>query len=142
VIQLPERPTGEQLYEAMRDAAASKGVSLHRLAALLFPNGPGWKLEQMRIARAPKPVTVERVRCLINGDLPPLPETITRQARAAAGMPPSRRELKERRMLHGQQQARDALERRIALSRRAHDVKLPGESLHAAVQRLEQDPRP
>lgn len=131
-----DQPTGEQLYQELRTEAARRRVSLHSLGALLFPNGPGWKLEQMRIAAAPKPETVARVRALIAGQLPPLPDTITRQAREAAGLPASKRQVQEERVLDWRLREKADVEHRLNLSRQAHDLRRPGETLHAAAARL------
>ena len=140
-------PTGEQLYQELVAEARRRQVGVVRLARQLWPYGPNWKLEQMRIAARPKPATVERIRSVIAGepverdfegaiDEPVL--TITRDERAAQGLPPSRRQIYEERSLRRLAEAKAALQRRIALSRLAHERKLPGETLQAATARLEQ----
>src|SRR5438270_7100144 len=63
--------TGEQLHEELRVAAAAARVSIQKFARPLFSE-PNWKLEQLRIAKHPTQLTIERVRALVAGlPIPP-----------------------------------------------------------------------
>lgn len=141
-------PTGEQLYEELAREARARNISATRLAGKIWPYGPSWKLEQLRIAVRPTPATVDKIRAVIAGK--PVDQdfegkvedtrlTITRAERAARGMPPSRREVRETALLRRHAETRSAVERRRRVSRMALEQKRPGETLHAAVARLEQE---
>jgi hypothetical protein len=98
-----ERITGEKLYQELFEAASRSGEGILDFSYALFSGDPKWKLEQLRMAKQPKAVTIVRVRALIAGE--PLPETAQgetvpqqfarRSEREALGLPPSGREQRE-----------------------------------------------
>jgi hypothetical protein len=118
--------TGEQLYDELCRAAGAAGKSLSALVAPLF-NGSSWKIEQIRIAQAPKPQTIARVRALIAGE--PLPEGY---ASARKG----RREDHRRNTDGDHRMSGDEIARRRALTDLARAKQRPGEPLDLAVKRL------
>jgi hypothetical protein len=138
--------TGEDLHRQLIEAATTAGVPLRQFVAPLFIE-PNWHLEQLRIAKAPKQTTIDRVRALIAGE--PLPPTRSgryhRDARAfglsradaeAAGIPPSGRSLSE-----GNTLARLTAEKaRVELSRHLSDLaresRRPGQTLADRVREL------
>jgi hypothetical protein len=133
-------PSGEQLYNELCQAAAARGVSLASFCAPLF-NGASWKIEQLRIAKAPKLATVARVRALIAGEPLPLATwsgrppadprhlTMTRAAAEAAGIPPSGRSQYERHLLDQQTAARARTDWQMALSEEARLSRKPGQTV-------------
>lgn len=142
----PDLPTGEELYAELCSAAAKAGKSLAGFVAPLF-NGNSWKIEQLRIARAPTTITIARVRALCAGA--PLPPTRTgrydRDPRAfglsraeaeASGIPPSGRSINERRSLEDQLSRKDAIERSRRLAEIAHLTRRPGQPLADRVREL------
>jgi hypothetical protein len=138
-----ESPTGEQLYDELLEAAAKSGKSLAAFVAPLF-NGASWKIEQMRIAARPKPLTVRRVRALIEGE--PIPEpnvdkrhlTMTRARAADLGIPPSGRAKYEQHLLEQQRASRDRLEWQMAISEEARLTRRPGQSVADRARELRQ----
>jgi hypothetical protein len=131
--------TGEQLHRELSEAARAAGMSLQRFARPLFSE-PNWKLEQLRIARKPKPSRIARVRALIAGE--PLPEPSGNQyCRDARAYASSRRG--DRDALGGLRDhsfeprlTGDVIAARQALTRRARAERRPGETLQSAIQRL------
>jgi hypothetical protein len=119
--------TGEQLHRELCEAASAAGVSVQKFARPLFSE-PNWKLEQMRIAKHPTQLTIERVRALVAGrPIPPSRGQYVRDPRAIglsrieaeeAGIPPSARSVNERELLS--QQA--AFKARVELNRQLTEI--------------------
>jgi hypothetical protein len=140
--------TGEHLYAEIVEAAQRSGQPLKTFVRPLLGES-SWKLEQIRIAKAPTQSTIDRVRALIEGK--PLPPTarvgnyrrgdfrhlaMTRVAAEAAGIPPSGRSKAERSDL-----ARVTAEKaRVELSRHLSDLaresRRPGQTLADRVREL------
>jgi hypothetical protein len=124
--------TGQDLYDELQRAARAAGTSLNKFAAPLFAEGQvPWKLEQLRIAKCPMPHTLARVRALIAGE--PLPEarpspikgkTIRARYERPSGASESRL-------------SSEAIAFRRNLTDLARTHRLPGETLHAAIRRLQ-----
>lgn len=137
-------PTGEQLYNELCSAAAKAGRGLGGFAAPLF-NGASWKIEQMRIAARPTPLTVRRVRALIAGE--PIPGhrldvrhlTMTRAQAAELGVPPSGRAKYEQHLLEQQQSARARVEWQMAISEEAKLTRRPGQTIADRFRELRQE---
>jgi hypothetical protein len=121
-------PTGEDLYEELRAAAAAAGISLHKFAAPLFGE-PNWKLQQLRIAKAPKPLTIARVRALIAGE--PVPQPVPSPKRGIPRGDETHRVNDGESRLNG-----DEIARRRALAESAAAMRAPGETIADAVRRV------
>jgi len=125
--------TGQDLYDDLQRAAHAAGTTLNKFAAPLFAEGQtAWKLEQLRIAHNPMPHTIARVRALIAGE--PLPEARTspikgKTIRTRDERPSGSSETR----LSG-----DVIAARRNLTDQARTERLPGETLAAAVRRLQQ----
>lgn len=70
-------------------------------------------------------------------NLPASSLSITRRERENRGLAPSGRQVNQQRILDGKSAEKAAVEQRINLCRRAHDLRRPGETLHAATKRLQ-----
>lgn len=138
--------TGEMLHQELGAAARAAGVSIQKFSTPLF-NEPNWKLEQLRIAKHPKPSTIARVRALVAGEPlpPPSGNQYCRDARAfglsrieaeKAGIPPSSRSINESRNLELQQQRRSAAEYARYLADVARETRRPGQTLADRVREL------
>lgn len=142
-----DRPSGEDLYQELIAEAKRRSVGVYHLGRKLWPYGTNWKLEQLRIAKAPQEATIKRIRAVIAGESiepsfdaevdPPAP--IARAHRRELGLAPSQREHEENRLLERQLEIKRQLEDRIDVCRLAHAKRLPGETLHAAAARLERE---
>lgn len=138
--------TGEQLWHALSVAAAAAGMSIQKFSRPLF-NEPNWKLEQLRIAKRPSRATIARVRAHIAGE--PLPPTraghyvrderafgLSRVQAEAAGIPPSRRSVREGSLLEQQLATRRRMELRRDLADAARLSRRPGQVLADRVREL------
>ena len=136
-MSAPTNPTGEQLYQELVAEARRRQKAVSVLARKIWHVDPRRRLEQMRCAAEPKPLTVDRIRAVIAGQ-PVEPATIRdpsrRFARRRNGAGTSSR-------LANQANARAAVEERLRLSRLAEARRLPGETLERAARRLEMEPR-
>ena len=141
--------TGEQLYEELCTAAARSGKSLAAFVGPLF-KGASWKIEQMRIARAPTRQTIARVRALIAGE--PLPPTragrydrdprafgLSRLEAEEMGPPRSLRSINEGRSLEAALERSAAIDRARQLTELAHETRRPGQTLHDRVRELKRE---
>jgi hypothetical protein len=135
--------TGEQLYNELCTAAANAGQSLASFVEPLF-NGASWKIEQMRIAKAPRPRTIERVRALVAGR--PLPAVrdrramgLTRIEAEAIGLPPSKRSIYEQYLLEERLKAKARLETIRYLSEEARLSRRPGQTLQERLLELQRE---
>lgn len=121
--------TGEALYDEMRIAAHAAHTTILKFASALYPADTGWKLEQLRIARCPRPLTIARVRALIAGE--PIP---------AAGVGNNKGRTGRRGALVGDapetRLTGDEISRRRDLTEQALAERLPGETIHDAIRRL------
>lgn len=118
------QPTGSDLIHQLWLAASARGVTLGEFARPLSSQ-PAKFLKQLRAARNPGPLTIERIRALIAGeDLPPP------ASRAFGGATKPAAE-----------QVRDDLDWRRAIAEAAAERRLPGETLYSAVYRLERELR-
>lgn len=141
---LPDTPTGEQLYDELCRAAGAAGRSLSAFAAPLFASS--WKIEQLRIARRPKPETVARVRALCSGRLGAVTRKryfrderaagLSRLQAEALGIPPSMRSLREQRVLEAQAERRAGIEELRRLSEVAKATRKPGQPLGERLREL------
>lgn len=140
---MTDRPTGEQLYQELEAEAARRCISLASLATSLWPSAPSWRLEQLRIAKTPKDRTIAQIRGLIAGEIEGVelgPSfKISRDVRRELGIAPSRREINENRLLGSTITNKRIIEERMQICRLAHDRRLPGETLQAAIIRLERE---
>lgn len=135
--------TGRDLVHQLWVAAAARGADLNAFIRPLTSD-PGKFVGQLREARRPKPATIERVRALIEGrELPPSHNqpkvaysTCTRAERERLGLAPSARQLRDEDQLIRRLNERDMVEYRRALAEAAATARRPGETLHAAVQRV------
>lgn len=135
--------TGAHLVALVEQAARQRGLPINDFARPLSSDPNGW-LEQLTLAIRPQTWTIARVRALIEGR--PIPETprhqipnglsISRAERARRGMEPSGRSRIEREAIVRQTATRRADEHRLALSRKAHELRQPGETLAACAARL------
>lgn len=125
--------TGQLLYDELADAALVAGVPLRQFVAPLF-NEPSWKLEQLRIAKAPMPATIARVRALIAGE--PLPPTRPSPVKGHTIGPRHERIIGVETRLSG-----EVIAQRRNLAERAHAERHPGETLAAAVRRISHQQR-
>lgn len=138
--------TGEQLHRELCAAARARGVSPQQFARPLF-NEPNWKLEQMRIAKRPTQLTIDRVRALIAGA--PLPPTragqyvrdarafgLSRFAAEEAGIPPSLRSSREAAGLALTLERKAAVERARDLAEIARETRRPGQCLADRLREL------
>jgi hypothetical protein len=140
--------TGEMLHEELRVAAAAAGVSLHKFARPLFSE-PNWKLEQLRIAKHPTQLTIDRVRALVGGlPIPPSRGQYIRDPRAIglsraeaedAGIPPSARSVNEHALLSQQAAAKARVELNRQLAELAHQTRRPGQCLADRVRELRRE---
>lgn len=124
-----EEPTGVELAEELRAAAASAGVSIYAFVTPLATSNASSFLANLSTAQHPKPLTIARVRALCAGE--PLPEARPSTFEKRFGL--TRHAVPEPRDSGGQ---RTAL---IELGERAAARRLPGETLAASLKRLEQD---
>lgn len=120
----PAKPDGEALYEELVAAAKRIGITLNRLATAIWPISPGWKLEQLRIAKHPRAATITRIRDAIRAaeageELPGLALRNPTQAEAVAVTA----------------KARETEELRREAAERAQETRRPGETLAQAVKR-------
>jgi hypothetical protein len=121
-------PTGADLYEELRVAAAAAGVTIQKFARPLFAE-PNWKLEQLRIAKHPTQLTIDRVRALVTGRIiPPARPSNIKGINLRRGDPAPAGEAR----VPG-----EVIEARRRLTDLAHAERLPGETLDAAVARLQ-----
>jgi hypothetical protein len=138
--------TGQHLWDEIRQAAARAGMSMQRFSAPLF-NEPNWKLEQLRIAKRPKPSTIARVRALIAGEpIPPpsgnqycaarRPLGLTRTAAEQAGFPPSGRSVAENRNLAQALERKARVDHARDLSELARATRRPGQCLADRLREL------
>lgn len=140
--------TGEDLYQDLVLAAGKAGKSLTRFVAPIFSDS--WKIEQLRFARRPLPLTIERVRALIDGR--PIPGRVyatntdrllpghkskTREQAEGMGLPPSRRSYTERRALQIAQERRQHVDRLRDLSELARETRKPGQALGERLRELQ-----
>ena len=70
-----ELQTGAQFADALRRAAADRGMQLSAFLAPLTAS-PGKFMKQLTEAKAPRPLTAHRIRALINGAAMPRPRGI------------------------------------------------------------------
>jgi hypothetical protein len=141
-------PSGRDLVHQLWVAAGAKGMTLSAFVAPLTGQ-PNKFLQQLREARRPKPATIERVRALIEGrEIPPAANqpkvdysTCTRAERERRGLDPSSRQLCEERSLTAAELEKERVAWRRALAEAATVERRPGETLHAAVRRLETELR-
>ncbi len=139
---LPERPTGQQLHDALLAAARASDLSQRTFLAPLW-NLPKNGMEQLRATEWPKPATVARIRAFLAGEPiePPAKkeahpnQLVRRTEREAAGLPPSERELAEKRSLTLSAAAEADRQAKIETAERAALRRLPGETLQDAVKR-------
>lgn len=127
---MTDHPTGRELLDQLWAAARAKGLPLTQFLAPLSSQ-PGKYVQQLKSARRPKPHTIERIGALIEGrEIPPAPPN-NFQATSA------NREGEDNRAAAAIAAKRE-LERRRQLAELAVCRRLPGETLHSAVRRLEQ----
>lgn len=73
-MPLSPNPSGEELADAVRSAAARAGQSVWRYAAPIHSN-PTSFINTLEVTRCPKPATVARVQALLDGrPVPPQPK--------------------------------------------------------------------
>lgn len=140
--------TGEQLFEELRAAAAAARVSLYKFSLPLFSE-PKWKLEQLRIAKHPTQLTIERVRALVAGlPIPPSRGQYIRDPRAIglsraeaeeADISPSARSINERALLDQQAASKARVELNRQLTELAHETRRPGQCVADRVRELRRE---
>jgi hypothetical protein len=120
---------------------------MQKFSAPLF-NEPNWKLEQLRIAKRPKPSTIARVRALIAGQPipPPSGNQYCRAARTRieaeeAGLAPSARSVRERQTLKQQMERRGRVDLARHLAELAHVSRRPGQTLADRLRELRAEER-
>lgn len=142
--------TGEDLYQELQAAALRAGMSLTGFAAPIFTDS--WKIEQLRIAQRPKPVTIERVRALIEGR--PIPgktrpsgadrllpghKSMTRLQAEAMGLPRSGRSVAEEHALAIAKRRKLHEETMRELSHVARETRRPGQPLGDRLRELRRE---
>lgn len=80
---LPDKPTGQQLVDAIHDLARSCGATPQRVAKALSSDPNKW-LKQVAIAHSPKAHTIARVGALLAGKAVVPPPLNSFQAKPAA----------------------------------------------------------
>jgi hypothetical protein len=110
-----------QLWTASRAAGVTLGEFVRPLSGQ-----PSKYVRQLQQAQQPGPRTIERVQALIAGRPVPAPQS---RVLADPGIRPAA------------EQIRENIEWRRALAETAAVERRPGETLHAAVQRLSQELR-
>lgn len=136
--------TGKDLVHQLWTAARAKGVTLGTFVKPLTSDPTKW-MGQLRETRCPKPATIARINALIEGrELPPphnqpkaAYQTCTRADRERLGLDPSARQIRDEHSLTSHQRIRENLEWRRAIAEAAAERRRPGETLHAAVRRVE-----
>jgi hypothetical protein len=128
--------TGPELELELRDAAARKGVPVGAFVAPLSP-APRSFLYQLRHAKRSKPETVDRVRALLEGRLK-MPEI---QLSFAGGTPGSVNSMTAAHSLSRTLEHKARVETRRHLADLARERRRPGETLAAAVRRVEAELR-
>jgi hypothetical protein len=125
---MSDQPTGADLVHQLWLAARAHGQPLRTFAAGLARD-PNKFVQQLRAAQRPKPATIARIQALIEGrDLPP-----------PANQP--QRSDREQVRVANISAGNAAIEWRRALAEAAAAERRPGETLHAAVRRLETELR-
>lgn len=112
--------TGSDLVHQLWVAANAKGLALGEFARPLSSQ-PAKFLKQLRAAHSPGPLTIARIRALIAGEDVPSPAS-----RALSGLA---RPMAEK--------IREDLDWRRAIAEAAAERRRPGETLQAAVRRVE-----
>lgn len=80
-------PTGAQLIVAIEAEARRRNLTVARFIEPLTPHPQNW-LKQLAIAKRPKPLTVERVRALLEGaPIPDAPANNFQRGPAASASP-------------------------------------------------------
>lgn len=140
--------TGVELVRQLRSAASSEGVSLNRFVRPLTTD-PTKFIQQMEDARKPTPITIERVRALIEGrPIPPHRNGFTRQPQQqgltrieaeALGFPPSGRSVAERHNLASTLERKRQVERLRDLSQLARETRRPGQPVADRLHELRRD---
>lgn len=76
---LPERPTGQEMVDAIMAGARAAGVSVNAFARPMSTQPQSW-LQQLSVVRRPTALTVRRVRQLLAGEPvdPPVPTNFRR----------------------------------------------------------------
>lgn len=133
--------SGKELAEAIKAAQLASGIPMSRFLQPLWRNTMTG-FHQLEQTRRPKKATVERVRAFLSGNPMPLTtrkafpqQLMRRDEREAAGIPPSQRELDERKKIEVDRQAREAEEWRREAADLAQNSRRPGETLAEAVKR-------
>lgn len=120
-------PTGPELAEELGVAAAKAGVPLQQFVAPLTANNPWAFLTQLRKAKRPTPLTVERVRACCAGL--PVPEPRTSPCEGHFGGP--------KRFVSGEHlESKIERARKQALGDAARERRRPGETLGDALRRI------
>jgi len=120
------RPSGRDLVDALRAAAAKRGVSLRLFVAPLSSNQTAF-ITSLEMAQKPYQLTIDRVAALIAGE--PVPPARKSNFQGHDGTCA--------RHHNGEAMIRaDEIEERRRLARQAHDIRRPGETLEAAIKRL------
>lgn len=118
-------PSGLDLVHQLRVEADRRGELLSEFVAPLARD-PRKFIRQLKTAARPTPVTIARIRALIEGE--PLPERLPPAAGAfGPGFKPAATETQEK------------VEFRRALAEEAARYRRPGETLHDAQRRLERE---
>lgn len=112
---------GADLVHQLWTAARAEGLPLAEFVKPLT-SSPAKFIRQLRMAARPGAMTVTRIRALIAGE--PVPPTTSRAPGIAAARPHA-------------EDLRAEIERRRALAEAAAEHRRPGETLHAAVRRVE-----
>jgi hypothetical protein len=121
-------PSGGELIEELRAAAAALGVSLKTFVAPLVTSTASNFISCLSRSRTPMALTIARVRACCAGE--PLPD-----ARPSEWGEP--RGVKHMQVTDSEARIPGAeIDRRRMLAERAHAERRPGESLAAAVRRL------
>lgn len=121
-----DRVTGETLHREVAEAAKRSRQTITAFAKPLWKYATWTRLEQLRIAKSPKPETVERIRHFIaTGEV--------REAAPAEG--PSRNAVEEARRIEQAASATERVEEARAEARVVHATRRPGETLAEAVAR-------
>ncbi|HVM38312.1 MAG TPA: hypothetical protein VM265_08000 [Sphingomicrobium sp.] len=133
------RVTSEQLLAEI-DAfiAANPGLNRYRFSVAL--NATSGAVQMIGRAKFPKPETVEKVRTLIARGIAAPPAgaaaPITRDRRAAAGLPPSMRQVREEHSIDLCAANRERIEREQKRAEEARRTRRPGQSLAARILEL------
>jgi hypothetical protein len=121
-----ERPSGAELLDALRAAAAKAGVPLTQFIEPICSSSPANLINQLSRAQRPLQLTIDRVRALIEGGKIPA----MRRSNGIYG------DRSGNNLSVDHHIASDELERRKRLTQQAHEIRRPGETLASAVQRL------